>query len=88
MATVAAAGADQRGFGNVESTACRDFDATAGGELVPSPELGQRYAESISDGDEGVAAPGGVVDSVRRWGGSRCDRHDDSLDTIELPGLV
>ena len=84
VATVAAAGADQRGFGNVEATACRDLDATAGGELVPPPELGQRDAESISDGNQGVAAAGGVVDGVRRWGGSRRDRHDESLDTIEL----
>src|SRR6478609_5874617 len=51
---VAAAGADQGGFGNVEAAACGDLD-TAGGKLVPSTELGQRDAESVGDRDQSVA---------------------------------
>ena len=41
-----------------------DLDA-GGGELVPAAKLGERYAEAIGNGDQGVAAARGVVDGVR-----------------------
>ena len=85
--TVAAAGADQGGLGNVEATARRDLDAGSG-KLVPAAELGQGDTEAVCDGDQGVAAAGGVVDGVRRWRSGRSDGHDERFDAIELACLA
>ena len=87
VASVAAAGADHGGFGDMEAAACRDLDA-GGGKFVPAAELGEGDAEAVGDGDQGVAAAGGVVDGVRRGGGSRGDGHDERLDAVELGGLI
>ena len=87
VATVAAAGADQGGFGNVKAAAGVDLDA-GGRKFVPAAELGEGDAESVGDGDQGVAAAGGVVDGVCRWGRGRSDGYDESLNSIELAGLV
>ncbi len=65
VATVAAAGADHGGFGNMQAAACGDLDTATGGEFVPAAELGQRDTESVGDGDQSIAAAGGVVDGVR-----------------------
>ena len=56
-------GADYGGFGYVEAVACFDTDA-GGGELVPAAKLRERNAEAIGDGNQGVAAPRGVVEGV------------------------
>lgn len=62
MANVAA-GADQRRLGDVEASACNDLDAGAG-KFVPAAELGEGDAKAVRDGDQCVAAAGGVVDGV------------------------
>ena len=65
VATVAAASSDHGGFGNMQAAACGDLDTATGGEFVPAAELGQRDTESVGDGDQSIAAAGGVVYGVR-----------------------
>ena len=63
------AGADDCRLGDVETAASIDANA-GGGELVPAAELGEGDAETISNGDEGIASTSGVVDGVRCRSGS------------------
>jgi len=79
----AAAGANQCGFGHVEAPAGLNLDAR-GGELVPAAKLGERDAKTVGDGDQGVAAAGGVVEGVCRGAGSLRYGHNQGLDAIEL----
>ena len=58
------AGTDDCGLGDVETAARIHADAGCG-ELVPAAKLGEGDAETIGDGDEGIASTGGVVDGVR-----------------------
>jgi len=83
VATVADTGAGKGRFGNVETAARLDLDA-GGGELVPAAELSKGDAESICHGNQSVAAAGGVVDGVSRWGGGGSHGHYEPLDAIEL----
>src|SRR5579863_1516154 len=87
VATVAHTGSDKGRFGNVETVACLDLDA-GGGELVPAAELGKGDTEAVRDGHQGVAAAGGVVDGVRRWGSRWGYGHYERLDAIELGAVA
>ena len=87
VAAATAAGANHGGFGDMKAAAGVDLDA-GGGEFIPTAKLSQGYAKTIGNGDEGIAAAGGVVDSVRGRGSGRSDRHHESFHSIEFASLV
>ena len=82
-AAAAAAGANHGWLCDVKAVACVNLDA-GGGQLIPAAKLGEGDTEAIGNGDEGVAAAGGVVDGMCGGGSGGRDRYYEGLDAIEF----
>ena len=67
------------GFGYAKPAARFDLDA---GQLVPAPQLSERNAEAICNGDQRIAAAHGVEPRVRGRRKRRRNRHHQSLQRL------
>ena len=70
------------GLGHVEAAGGDNFDVGAG-EMVPTAEVGEGDAETVGDGDQRVAAPGGVEDHARGGGGWGRLGDDQCIEALE-----
>ena len=83
---MSAASGRWRRLGYTEAAAGLDLDA--GGDAVPAPQLAERDAEAVGDGDQRIAAADGVEPGADDALGRRRDGHGEGLEAGDAVSRV